>query len=53
VHLQPAPVIVNKAQLPEPIHKEADSGASRTYHLRERLLTDLGDHSFWCALLRK
>ena len=50
VHLQTTAVVINEAELPEPIHKETDSRTGRPYHLGQRLLTDLGDYSFWYAL---
>ena len=38
--------IVNEAQLPEPVHEEADTGTSGSYHVRQGFLTDLRDHRF-------
>jgi hypothetical protein len=51
VDLQPAAVIVNEARFPESVHEVAHPRASCTHHLREGLLTDLGDYSLGCALL--
>src|ERR1051326_1586913 len=45
--------IVNEAQLPESVHKEADPRTSRPDHLRQRFLADLGNHGFGDALLAK
>ena len=44
VNLQPtAAVIIDKAQLPEPVHEKTDPRPRCAYHLREGLLTHLGD----------
>ena len=40
VHVQPV-VVMNEAQLAEPIHEEADAGARGADHLGERFLADL------------
>jgi hypothetical protein len=50
VDLQP-PIIVNKTQLPESVHKKTDSRTSSTHHLREGFLTDFWDYSLGHALL--
>ena len=42
--------VVNEAQLPEPVHEEADSRTSGYDHLRQGFLTDLGDNGFRNAL---
>ena len=53
MHLQPAPAIVNEAQLSEPIHEKTDPRPGCAYHLGEGLLTDLGDYSLGCPFLAK
>ena len=40
-----AAVVVNKAELSEPIHEEADPRAGCADHFRQRFLTDLGHYS--------
>ena len=45
--------VVNEAQLPESVHKEADTRTSRPDHLSQRFLADLGNHGFGDALLAK
>jgi hypothetical protein len=45
--------IVNEAELPESVHKEAHTGTGGPDHLSQRLLTDLGDDSFRYAFLAK
>ena len=50
--LQPT-VVVNKTQLSEPVHKEADSRARCAKHFRKHLLTDLGNYTLMFALLAK
>ena len=42
-------VVVNETQLPESVHEEADPRPSCAHHLREGLLTDLGNYSFLCC----
>jgi hypothetical protein len=39
-----AAVVVNKPQLPEPVHEEADPRAGCTHHFSQSLLTDLGNY---------
>ena len=43
VHSQPT-VVLNEAQLPEPVHKETHARSRRPDHSRQRLLTDVGNH---------
>ena len=45
--------VVNEAQLPEPVHEEADPRAGGPDHLGQRLLTDLGHYGFRNAFLAK
>ena len=51
MNLQPAPAIVNEAQLPEPVHEKTDPRPGCPYHLGEGLLTDLGDYRLGHAFL--
>jgi hypothetical protein len=51
MNLQSAPVIVNEAQLSEPIHEKTDPRPGGAYHLGEGFLTDLGDYSLGYAFL--
>ena len=45
MNLQPAPaIIVNEAQLSEPVHEKTDPRPGCTDHLCEGLLTDLRDY---------
>ncbi len=54
MNLQPAPaIVVNEAQRSEPVHEKAHPGTGCAHHLCQRLLADLGDHSFRLALLAK
>jgi hypothetical protein len=53
VDLQPAAVVINKAQLPEPVHEKADSRTRGADHFCQGLLTDLGNHSLRRAFLAK
>src|SRR5579872_4249012 len=48
-----SPGVVNEAELPEPVHKEADTRTSRADHLSQRFLADLGNYSFGNAFLTK
>lgn len=50
VHVQPA-VVVNEAQLAEPIQKETDAGARGADHLGERFLADLRNDRLRLTLL--
>src|ERR1039457_4222188 len=50
--LQPA-IVVNKTQFSEPVHEEADPRAGCANHLRQHLLTDLGDYRLGYAFLAK
>src|ERR1017187_2123624 len=46
MNLQPTPsVIVNEAQLSEPIHEKTDPRAGCVHHLCARLLTDFREYS--------
>ena len=45
--------VVNEAQLPESVHKEADTGARGPNHLGQRFLADLRDNGFGDAFLAK
>ena len=40
------PVVVNETEFPESVHKETDTRARCTHHLRKSLLTDLGNDLF-------
>jgi hypothetical protein len=52
MNLQPAPaIIVNEAQLSEPIHEKTDPRPGSAYHVCEGLLIDLGDYSLGHAFL--
>ena len=52
MNLKPTPaVIVDEAQLPEPVHEKTNPRASCTDHFRQHLLTDLGDYSLGHAFL--
>ena len=52
MNLQALPaVIVNEAQLSEPIHEKTDPRPGCADHLCEGLLTDLGDYSLRYAFL--
>jgi len=44
-------VIVDEAEFAEPIHEEADSRPRGSHHLRQHLLTDLGQNGFWPLIL--
>jgi len=44
-------IVVDKAQLAKLVHEEAHSGAGRSDHLRQRLLSDARDDRFRLALL--
>ena len=43
--------VVNKAQLSEPVHEEADPRSRGADHLRQGFLADLWDHGFRNAFL--
>src|ERR1051326_4171038 len=45
--------VVNEAQLPEAVHKEADARTSCPDHLGQSFLADLGNYSFRNAFLAK
>jgi len=45
--------VVNEAQLPESVHKEADPRTSRPDHLSEGFLANLWNHRFGDAFLAK
>jgi hypothetical protein len=45
VDLQP-PIVLDEAELPESVHKEADAGAGRPYHFCERPLAYFRDDGF-------
>jgi hypothetical protein len=45
VYLQPT-IVLDKAELPELVHKEADAGPGRPYHFRERPLAYFRDDGF-------
>ena len=52
MNLQPAPaIIVNEAQLSEPIHEKTHPRPGRADHVCEGLLTDLGDYGLGHAFL--
>src|SRR5438105_14598571 len=51
MNLQPVPIVVNEAQLSEPIHEKTDPRPGCAYHLCESLLTNLGDYRFGRAFL--
>src|ERR1019366_3730843 len=51
--LQPAPAIVNEAQLSEPIHEKTDPRARCAHHFCQRLLADLGNYRLGFAFLAK
>jgi len=54
VNLQSTPtVIVDEAQLPEPVHEKTDPRARCSYHFRQHLLTDLGNYNLGFAFLAK
>src|SRR5437868_2500580 len=44
-------VVLDEAQLPEFVHKEAYPGPGRSDHLRQRLLRDVRDDRFRLAFL--
>ena len=41
---QPAAVVVDKAEFPEPIHEVTDPGPGGADHFRQGLLIDVGNH---------
>jgi len=43
--------VVDKAQLPEPVHEKADPRTRGSNHLGQRFLTDFRDHGFRDAFL--
>lgn len=45
--------VIDKAQLPELIHKMTDPRPGCAYHLRQAILTDTGEHRFGSAFLAK
>ena len=51
--LQPAPAIVDEAQLSEPIHEKTDPRPGCADHFRQRLLTDFGNYRLGFAFLAK
>jgi hypothetical protein len=53
VDLHPAIAIVNEAQLPKSVQEKADPRAGRAHHLREGLLTHLGDYNLGYPSLPK
>src|SRR5208283_2380521 len=52
VHLQTA-VVMNETQFPESVHEKTDSRTSRTDHLGQGLLADLGNYRLGFAFLAK
>src|ERR1022692_3486614 len=46
-------IVVNKTQFSEPVHEEADPRAGCANHLRQHLLTDLGDYRLGYPFLSK
>ena len=44
-------VIADEAQLPEPVHEEADARAGGPNHLGQGFLADLGDDRFWLSFI--
>ena len=51
MNLQSIPVIVNEAHRPEPVHEETDPRPGCAHHLREGLLTHLGDYNLGLTFL--
>ena len=52
MYLQPT-IVLDKAELPELVHKEADAGPGRPYHFRERPLAYFRDDGFRPSSLPK
>jgi hypothetical protein len=46
-----ASVIINESQLPKSVHEEIDPPTSCAHHLRQTLLTDLGNRNFGLPVL--
>src|SRR6185437_9432336 len=53
MNLQAFAVVIDEAQLSEPVHEEANSRAGSAHHLCQSLLTNLRNHSLRRAFLTK